>query len=226
LERKLREAEADFPVKIKGKSAKQIALGLAPSVSPWQNGWLAARYGFYIGVPWLLLYLWELATSPGTLGEGTLLGFLAEAAWIVLQWAIFGFFFGYYYPYIRGDNGVAKGCCLFVTIVLPPLLYHVMTVPWSAWPDSGVLLFTLQVLLFSLVLGILAGDLTSLWKAKLGWPQLVQLQNLRFFVTFASSLAVAGGAAVATWISTGATLLTTFMEGITGPTGPPPPPSP
>jgi hypothetical protein len=224
LEQRLREEEAAFPVKVEGKSGKQVALGLVPSASLWQDGWLAARYGFYFGLPWLLLSLWDLATGPGTLGEGTLLAFLAEAAWILLQWTVFGFFFGYFYPYLRGDSGTQKSFCLFVTIVLPPLAYTLVTVPRSGWPTF--LLWALQVLLFSLVLGILAGDLASLWRVRLGWPQLVQLQNLRFFVTFASSLAVAGGAAVATWISTGATLLTTVMDRVTDVTGPSPPPGP
>jgi hypothetical protein len=221
---RLQRHEQDFPVKVTGKSAKQIALGLTPGLSPWRNGWHGTRWGLVIGMPWSLLALWDLATGPGTLGDVTLLDYLGEASWLLLQWAVFGFFFGYYYPYIRGDNGIEKGICLFLTIVVPPAIFNIMTVPQSLW--SGFFLWALQVLLFSLLLGVFAGDLANLWRVKLGWPQLVQLHNVRYLVTFASSLAVAGGAAVATWISTGATLLTTLMETVGGPAGTPPAGSP
>jgi hypothetical protein len=60
---------------------------------------------------------------------------------------------------------VAKALTVFVTIVLPPVAYHALVGQHSDWQTYGI--FALQMLLFSLLLGVLAGDYLLL--RRVGW---------------------------------------------------------
>jgi hypothetical protein len=172
-----------------GDVPAKIAFGLTAGDSAWADGKRGARYGLILGAPWSLLYLWELAGGPGSLPDDMLLGLLGNAVWLLLEWGLYGFFFGYFYPYLRGDNGIQKGAFLFLAIVVPPLLHEGMTELPSDWPAFG--LWALQALLFSLTLGIVAGDLDKLWRAGQGWTHLKDLPSHRYVRVLGSALVLA-----------------------------------
>jgi hypothetical protein len=206
----------------KRREKERTALGLSSAGSAWHNGWRGAGYGLALGAPWSFMYLLELLTGSGALPEGMLLEVFGRATWLLLEWSLYGFFFTYFYPYIRGDHGIHKGFWLFVTIVVPQAIYEVMTQPRSDWSAFG--LWTVRPLVFSLALGLIAGDLRTLWGAGLGWSQVRRLHSLRYLPAWRPVLAIAGGATVATWIATGATLLSVALDQAQ-PSGPPPPPT-
>jgi hypothetical protein len=224
LERDYRNLIWGLPVRVTGKSPKQVAFGLVRTGSAWRAGVRGAGYGALLGLPWLAQFIWELGTDPFWVSDGpyAILDFLAWPAWLIAQWTLYGFFFGYFYPYIRGDNGIQKGLCLFVTLTVPVLAYHGLSTPWhSDWLAFG--LWAVQVFIFCMLLGLFAGDLETLRRMGLERRRLIELHRLRFLVTFASSLVLAGGVTLATWISTGATIYSLIQGQDTG--GPPTPPA-
>jgi hypothetical protein len=54
------------------------------------------------------------------------LGFVVDSISILAFWAGIGFFMGYFFPYLRGDNGPQKGIRLALAIILPPLPMHIL----------------------------------------------------------------------------------------------------
>jgi hypothetical protein len=178
----------------------------------WWHGVQGAWWGLILGVPWIAIYLWQIGSVPvaHTDYEGLDFG-LGAAGWIVLQWPLYGFFFGYFYPYLRGHNGVVKALSMFMTVVVPPIVHHALAYQRTDWQGYGV--FTLQMLVFSLLLGLLAGDYLLLRRVGMHWPQLLEVHNLRFVVTVGSSIVVASGGILATVLTSGLTaVVSTLLE--------------
>jgi len=107
-------------------------------------------------------------------------------------------------------------------VVVPPLLHYAFVPDTAGWAPLGI--WGLQVLVFSLLLGLIAGDLDALWRSGLGLSDLRELYSLRFLITLASSILITGGATTATWIATGVTVATALLgQGEAGPPGNLPP---
>jgi hypothetical protein len=135
---------------------RQRFYGVPDTGSPWELGKLGAALGLLAGVPWMLLYL-ALLTRDG-FGFGVAGAERYPALWmfsqlfgVLTQWLMFGFALGYFFPYIRGTNAVAKALGLFVTVAVPPV---VMTLLW--WRQDMIqptLWWTLQTLIFAAATG-------------------------------------------------------------------------
>lgn len=190
----------------------------------WRHAASATWWGLALGSPWIVLYLWQIGSVAVDHADYEALEFGAgTAGWIVLQWPLYGFFFGYFYPRLRGHSGVAKALTVFVTIVLPPVAYHALVGQHSDWQTYGI--FALQMLLFSLLLGVLAGDYLLLRRVGLGWRQMLDVHNLRFVLTLGSSIAVASGGLLVTILSSGLSVVVSALlehAGISTPNTPTP----
>lgn len=192
----------------------------------WRHGRQAALWGLLLGLPSSALYLWQIGTAPVDPSDYEALDFLVgTASWIVLQWAIFGFFFGYFYPYLRGGSGIPKALSLFALVILPPLLYHALWSQLEAWRAYGF--FALQMFVFTMLLGLLAGDYLLLQRVNMGWQQFRDVHNLRVVLTWGSSVAVALGGIITTLLTTSASeVVSALLEqagiggGGAGPPGP------
>jgi hypothetical protein len=219
------------PERLASERAGQVSVTKEPAAlrrrlsgGGWSHGLQAGLWGLLLGAPLSGLYLWEFGRASVDPSEYEMLDLLvAAASWIILQWAIFGFFFGYFYRYLRGHSGIPKALSLFALVVLPPLPFHAAWSQPEAWRAYGF--FVLQMFVFTMLLGLLAGDYLLLRRVGLGWRQFLELQNLRFVLAWGSSVAVALGGIITTLLTTGVgAVVSAFLEqagiGGGGPSGP------
>ena len=102
LTRKLNSERQDSL--IDGRPPDPLLFSNGATTSAWDNGRTGAIYGLFLALPWILLSLRDVLNSH--VGESyVLLSFLSSALMIVVRWTLYGFFFGYFYAYIRGKNG-------------------------------------------------------------------------------------------------------------------------
>ena len=174
---------------------------------PWQRAKTGAMYGFLLALPWLALYVYNLRTSAAPGGWSGWLLVLVLSALFIAQWPLRGFFLGYFYPYLRGANGMQKGFTLFLINFLPPVVATILINPpavaafFSADTSSlwlGFWFWGLQLFVHCLLLGMLSGDYEVLRRAELGWRHLVDVHNLGPLLAWGSSLVAAVGAAIIT----------------------------
>jgi len=190
---------------IQGRFAKEVILAFGPTDSAWQNGKKAAQYGIWFALPWTILFLRDIVRGSAY-QDGYLI--LDVVAWILafmLPWVSYGFVFGYFYPYIKGKNGVKKAVSLFLTIVLPQLVWTVLarTLDSEYWFSFGF--WVLQVFVHTMLLGLVAGDYETFRKAGYRWKHLLEIHRLGALSAWASSIVIAIGAAVGALITSGAT---------------------
>jgi hypothetical protein len=185
-----------------GTSVEPVLFSFGPADSAWANGRSAAIYSVFFAVPWILLSLRDLLNAPA--GQPyVLLSFLASALMIVARWTLYGFFFGYFYPYIRGRNGFQKGLAFWFTLVLPSALASVFSSSLSPASLAPLVFWMVQVFLHCVLLGLFAGELESLWRAGLSWRQLLEFHHVTTLSAWGSSVLIALGTAVTTALSAG-----------------------
>jgi hypothetical protein len=137
---------------------RKLFYGFPDVASPWDSGKLGAGLGALLGIPWMALYLvFHIRDGFGYGETGAenypALWMFSDLFGVLAQWALFGFALGYFFPYLRGSNALAKAINLFMTSIIPSLVNallwerHDMIVPTIWW--------ILQSLAFAVVLGVL-----------------------------------------------------------------------
>ncbi|MGD8792354.1 MAG: hypothetical protein PVF47_07345 [Anaerolineae bacterium] len=207
-----RRAELDTMrdgAKIQDRPIKGLALAFGPYRSAWKNGLHGARYALLFAVPWLLLYLRDFLTGSMPQQTYPIWAFALALLTIVARWAAYGFFFGYFYPYLRGANGLQKGLGLFLCTVLPavPIMALYRTTA-DAWQAS--LFWALQVFIHCMLLGLVAFDWSILRQGRYDWRMLFEVHGLPSVGVSVSSIVVAIGAAITTLMTSQATNLVTM----------------
>jgi hypothetical protein len=198
---------------VQNQFAKDYVLALGPGDSAWRNGLRVALYSILFSIPWCLLYLRDLVRAQVTSESYLLLDLFNAIVYFLLAWLSYGFIFGYFYPYIRGKNGMRKGAVMFLTIVLPDLVWTalVRTTDGPNWISFGF--WTLQIFIQMMLLGLIAGDYSILRSNGFMWGHLMDFYRLRFLSAWASSVVLAIAAAASTLITSGATeILTSALK--------------
>lgn len=168
----------------------------------WRHGMQAAVVGAVLGLPWMVILFLEIWKTPPTQGNPIAMAAVATTlAWNLLQWPLYGFFFGCVFPWLRGSSGAAKALVLLLVIVVPPVAFGGVWNDDAAWADYGI--FVLELILFALLLGVTAGDLLLLRRQHLGWRQLIDLYQLRSIAAWGSAFAIVAGALVTAALTTG-----------------------
>jgi hypothetical protein len=167
----------------------------------WSDGVRSAALGALVGIPWALVYLNSLRTAPASAGDYPVLDAIGFQLLILVQWPMYGFFYGYAFPLLRGSNTIVKALIVVVLAVVPLSLTTLIV--WRPDDVRSSAFFALQMLAFGLMLAV-AFEISILRRdARLGWHEIVGRHQLRGIVSWASSLAVAVGAAVTTALSSG-----------------------
>ncbi|WP_405070891.1 hypothetical protein OG558_15480 [Kribbella sp. NBC_01510] len=156
----------------------------------WAHGLAAAAVGALLGLPWAVAQIIHITEWTGD-GLFTAFGLVDSVGWELLQWPIFGFFFGYFYTEIRGGSGLPKGLVLFLTVTLPPLVLQALADIPGSW--SAYVAWTLQVLIFAVLLGLVAGDAWILDRAGVRWPHLLDVHRKRYIVGVVAAVLVQAG---------------------------------
>lgn len=194
---------------IDNRPAQPLLFSCGTAGSPWGNGRQAAIYSLCFALPWILLSLRDVLNSHEA-EPYVLLAFLNSAAMIIARWTLYGFFFGYFYAYIRGKNGFQKALSLWFSLALPSVLASLLSSSVNRTNLAALVFWTAQVFVHCIILGLFIGELQSLRKAGFGWRQLVEFHNLTSLSAWGSSLVVALGAAITAALSTGLQSLITL----------------
>jgi len=191
---------------IEGKSVREVALTFSRYPSAWENGVYGAKMALLFATPWLILYLQDFLTSSTPQATYVLWGFARDWLLVIAKWTVFGFFFGYFYPYLRGSNGLQKGLGLFLVTVLPYLplmvLYTASSADWQAR-----FFWILQVFIQCMLLGLVAFDYAILRQGHYDWQMLFEVHGMTGVGVSVSSILVAVGAAATTLLTSQATNL-------------------
>lgn len=189
---------------IKGHFAKEIVLGFGPTSSAWENGKRASLHSLVFAMPWIFLYLRNMAFAPAPPDSYLILELLNSLASLVVTWVSYGFIFGYFYPSMTGKNGIQKGLALWLTIIGPNMAWTALinTLDGSNWKSFGF--WTLQIFIHCMLLGLVAGDYEILRKAGYKFSDLLEIHKLSSLSAWASSILVAISAAVAALLTSGA----------------------
>jgi hypothetical protein len=191
---------------IANRPARDFTLAFGPFPSAWENGVHGLRWALLFGLPWIGLFVRDYLHAPITTGTYPLWDFIADFLNVLVTWGGIGFFFGYFYPYIRGRNGLQKGFTVFIGIVAPALpLTTLFNSNAAAW--SSDLLWFVQVFIQCMLVGLVAFDYRIVRKGGFNWPMLFDLHGLTGIGISVSSIVAAIGVAVTTLLSSQATTL-------------------
>jgi hypothetical protein len=183
-----------------GQPVRDLVLGFGPYPTAWQNGVHGARFALLFSLPWITLYLRDFLTDPMPGLIYPLWSFGANLSLVLLRWITYGFFLGYFYPYLRGKSGLQKGLGLFLASIGPAIpLMALLRSSATAWQAS--LFWMLQVFIHCMLLGLVAFDFTILRREGFEWPMLFELHGLPSLGISISSILVAIGAAVTTLLT-------------------------
>jgi len=205
---------------IEGQSVKKLALTFGPHTSAWDNGWHGAKWALLFAIPWIVLFLLDFFAESVPRQTYPLFGFFESLVFVIARWGVIGFVFGYFYPYLRGNNGLQKGLGLFLIIVLPML-------PIAALNNSsiegwqGTLFWVLQVFIQCLLLGLMAFDFMILKDGYHDWKMLFEVHGMTSVGASVSTLVAAIVTALVTlWSSQAANLINVALKFVTAPIPP------
>ena len=192
---------------IEGRFAKDIVLAFGPTDSAWRNGKKAALYSLLFAFPWAVMFMRTIIRGIAFEDSYLILGIFVRMLFFLFPWVSYGFILGYFYPYIKGKNGLQKGLSLFLTLVLPTLIWTVLARPQDSENWYGFGFWVLQIFVHTMLLGLVAGDYETLRKAGYRWKHLLEIHRFGALSAWASSVLIAIGAAVSALIASGATQL-------------------
>ncbi len=170
--------------------------------SAWISGRNAALYSLVFALPWIVLSIRDLLKERSGVTY-LLLYFLSSTVMIIARWALYGFFFGYFYAYLRGHNGLQKALAFWFTLVVPSVLASVLAFSLDKQSLAPLLFWAAEMFLHCMLLGLFIGELQPLWKADLSWRQLLDFHKVTGLSVWGSSFLLALGAAVTTALSSG-----------------------
>ncbi len=174
---------------------QEVVIGIGVEKTNWKNGKWAALRGTLLALPFASLYLWELlqrSTWPPQ--PYFLLGLIIPLVTFVAYWTVCAFFFGYFFPYIRGNSGLRKGLTVATLIIVCLLLVWILSLSnaYALFLRAG------QTFLFFTLLGTWS-DYLSFRKAmgtEFNWKQFAQFEYIPSLAAFGSMVLASFSAAV------------------------------
>ncbi len=179
-----------------------LALNAGPGGTAWRRGCKGALVSTLLCMPWI----------GRSLSGGKWASDVASFAYQLLQtgvgigrWSFLGFFFMYFYPWLRGRNGIQKGVGFSAAIILPLIAALLMStlgekVTWVL--IAPFVLWSLQILIACMIMGVALGDVGALRRTGKGPSGLVDIYDLGTLAAWTSSLFLAVGVAITTATAT------------------------
>ncbi|MBN9518558.1 hypothetical protein J0H58_08580 [bacterium] len=216
--------------RVGGRDAREVAFILGPFPTAWANGVHGAWWSAVLALPWVVLYFVKYLSEPIAVNTPyPLWDLFAEPTALLAKWAGFGFVFGYFFPYLRGQSGLAKGLYYCPVLLLPSLVLlalggsaaatTVLTVTPAA-EAAGSLFLALQLFAHCVLLGLFAFDYAALRVGQRDWRMLFDIHGLPSLGVTASTVVAAVVAAVTTVVQTNAVALVTTASTFVVPTPP------
>ncbi len=179
-------------------TAPAAVLSSGQRMEPWQRAMVGTKYGLLFAIPWLALLLRDFHAGFAPDRGYAWLAAIGTAVQAMGQWPLLGFFFGYFYPHLRGENGISKGLYLFLAVVAPMFAATTLAMPTNPEAWTSFSFWALQLFIHCMLLGVFAGDYETLRASGLEWQHLVDVHNLGALTAWGSSLLIAVGAAATT----------------------------
>ena len=192
-----------------GSSSPINLFSIPPLDSAWDNGMYGTKFALIFGLPWILVGIIELFY----LRDGGLFypmwQIAYEATLLILKWLVIGFVFGYFYEYIRGEDGLSKGLWLSFAIIAPSLPVALLTFQnLSDW--QSLLFWCLQVFIHCLLIGLIGFEFSRIYRIGYrDWRYIFDIHGLPTIGVSVSSLIAAIGLTTTTLLSSQATEIVT-----------------
>jgi len=182
---------------VSSKPIKDVALTFGPKLTAWENGVHGALWAALFSIPWISIWMYNFMTGEATTSAYPLWAFFADLLNLLVSWLGIGFLFGYFYPFLRGKNGLQKGIWLWLVIVVPALpLALINNSSPTDW--QGFLFWVIQVFIHCMLLGLFAFDYMTLRQGYRDWQMLFELHGIPFVGVSISTILIAAGTAITT----------------------------
>ncbi len=138
-----------------GVSPEDFAFTLGPFEEPWANAKFAMRWGFWLQLPLMFIYMgFYLLQNIWTDHPYIWLAMIIQIMTFITRWLIMSFFFGFFYEQIRGEDGLKKALYLAGAVAISTLPYDLFKL--TSLSQLPSVTFQLgQMALFIIALGIL-----------------------------------------------------------------------
>lgn len=200
LEAFVDELRARLATSANGAPAALLSSGTA--MLPWMRASRSATYGLLFGLPWMALFLGNFYSGFAPSRGADWVAALGSAVQTMGEWPLLGFFFGYFYPHLRGETGLSKGLYLFLAIAGPAFAATALVTPVSTSAWTAFALWALQMFIHCALLGFVAGDYETLRASGLSWQHLIDVHNLGALTAWGSTFVVAVAGAITTAAAT------------------------
>jgi hypothetical protein len=195
---------------LRGTTAKAGALGLGPEESAAGNAWHGVRWALLLATPWIIASILNVLTTPKDQSAYPLWDLIYSVSAILIRWAACGFFFGYFFSYIRGASGIQKAVWTFLVCALAQAPHAALTIT-SMDQARALILWNLQLFIVLMLLGLVAFDYVTLRRAGYrSFSVLFELHDVPTIGASASSILVAMGVTGATFLEGSAKQLITL----------------
>ena len=167
-----------------GSVKKESMLNFGPSETNWENAVSAVKISLVLVVLFFFLELWR-SRMTWELGPYSYLSGSVRALAQAGSWLVGAFLFGYFFPYIQGENGLKKSIRISLGIILSLLPIWLLL---AATP-SAVILRSVQTVFFFAFLGTFFDYYTvsSKIRTRSDWEKLVRLVNVPTLAALTSS---------------------------------------
>jgi hypothetical protein len=177
---------------IAGVPARDVVFAIGPHEGPGKNAFLAARWGLLLLVPLIVLYLLvNLRSEVNPNQPFYWLSLALQLSIFIGRYLFISTFYGAYFEYIRGDNGLKKALFLSAFIAATLLPYQVFSLGANRNALFSFVLEVGQIAYFLIGLG-----LAFTWETlrRNGFPA----KHLRIVISDVPSLVTAGSLVVTT----------------------------
>jgi hypothetical protein len=177
---------------------RDLAFNFGAGKKHWDNMQNSLAWGMILAAPLVILQGWPLVSEAiGNAGAFPFLGTGVRLVALTAQYLAAAIFLGYFFPHLRGRNGLEKGGWLSATVILSLIPYHLIYAnSLTEW--MVIAIWAGSMLAFSLLISLLAFDMRTLLHFKFG---LTRLPDLYDFGELAAYLTGSGAPLVTTIIT-------------------------
>lgn len=164
---------------------EDVVVGIGLRKTNWENGKWAAIRGALLALPFSGLYLWELLQrTTWPLQAYFLLGLVIPLITFIAYWTVCAFFFGYFFPYLRGKSGLRKGLIVSASVILCLLIVWILSLSSS----YALFLRVGQTFLFFTLLGLWSDykSFRDAVGAEFNWKEFAQFEYIPSLAAFGS----------------------------------------
>lgn len=195
-----------------GKAPRDIIFSFGPYQSAFENAWYGAKWSVLFAIPWMILFFPDLVSSwgvpYGSLGD-TLWNVVSNSLQMVFEWAVYGFLFGYFYCYWRGNNGLTKAFWFFGALITPyfvttglEILGNISQIGFGISSWASILFWPLELLLHCLLLGVVAFEYLPLRKHQHDFQTLLDINGMANLGISISSIVLTFASAIIGFLTT------------------------